>query len=108
LQSLLRGRRLEDELHHLPVAFVQVVPVVEDVEEPVLQRELVGERRLGGDVCVDDGCLSFEQPLLPAQIPATGVERIPREVEVVLEEALRELGRGRADRDEVAAAPRAA
>ena len=29
----------EDELDHLPVALVQVVPVVERVEEPVLKRE---------------------------------------------------------------------
>ena len=41
---------VEDELDHLPVALVRVVPVVEDVEEPVLQRELarvagVGARR---------------------------------------------------------------
>ncbi len=35
------------ELDHLPVAFVRVVPVVEDVEEPVLQRELPGPRGVG-------------------------------------------------------------
>ena len=33
---------VEVELDHLPVALVQVVPVVVDVEDPVLQRELAG------------------------------------------------------------------
>ena len=40
LQRLLGSVRVEDELDHLPVALVQVVEVVEDVEEPVLEREL--------------------------------------------------------------------
>ena len=33
---------VEEELDHLPVALVQVVPVVVGVEEPVLQRQLAG------------------------------------------------------------------
>ena len=39
-ERIARGCRVEVELDHLPVAFVQVVPVVVDVEEPVLQGEL--------------------------------------------------------------------
>ena len=35
---------IEVELDHLPVALVQVVEVVEDVEEPVLQRDHLGVR----------------------------------------------------------------
>ena len=38
LQRLRRARGVEDQLDHLPVALVQVVPVVEDVEQPVLER----------------------------------------------------------------------
>ena len=52
-QRLAGGGRVEVELDHLPVALVGVVPVVEDVEEPVLERELVGMRALGRDVGVD-------------------------------------------------------
>ena len=40
LERLLGVGRVEDELDHLPVALVRVVPVVEDVVEPVLEREL--------------------------------------------------------------------
>ena len=39
-QRLLRRRRVEDELDHLPVTLVLVVPVVERVVEPVLECEL--------------------------------------------------------------------
>ena len=39
-EGVASARRVEVELDHLPVALVQVVPVVEGVEEPVLQREL--------------------------------------------------------------------
>jgi hypothetical protein len=42
LEGLRRRARREVELDHLPVAFVLVVEVVEDVEEPVLERQLVG------------------------------------------------------------------
>src|SRR5436190_4372237 len=41
-QRIVRVPRVEDELDHLPVAFVQVVPVVVGVEQPVLKRELLG------------------------------------------------------------------
>ena len=39
-ERLTRVVRVEEELDVLPVAFVGVVPVVEDVVEPVLQGEL--------------------------------------------------------------------
>ena len=45
---------VEVELDHLPVALVQVVPVVEGVEVPVLQRQLAWDIRLRGDVRVRD------------------------------------------------------
>src|SRR5215216_2341297 len=51
-ERLLGGGRVEDELDHLPVALVQVVPVVEDVEEPVLQRERARMLWVGHDVRV--------------------------------------------------------
>ena len=46
-QRLARVSGFEDQLDHLPVALVQVVPVVVDVEQPVLERELawVADRR---------------------------------------------------------------
>ncbi len=108
LQSLRRRGRVEDELDHLPVALVQVVPVVEDVEEPVLKRELAGVRGITRDMRVHARRLPRGQPALPVQVVAAGGQRVPREVEVVLVEALREILRGRADLDEVAAAPGAA
>ena len=46
LQRLLRRTDVEDQPNRLPVALVGVVVVVEDVEEPVLQRELSGTRRV--------------------------------------------------------------
>ena len=52
---LERGRRVggvEHELDHLPVALVLVVPVVEDVEEPVLEGELVRPTAFGRNVRV--------------------------------------------------------
>jgi hypothetical protein len=47
LKRFRRSASREDELDHLPVALVQVVPVVVDVEEPVLEREPVRMRGLG-------------------------------------------------------------
>ena len=46
---------VEVELDHLPVALVLVVPVVEDVEEPVLERQLAGLAGLGHDAGVGRG-----------------------------------------------------
>ena len=93
----LRGRRgVEDELDHLPVALVQVVPVVEDVEEPVLERELSRVAGLGRDVRVDGRRRARGDPALPAQVVAARIERVPREVEVVLVQASGEVLRRRA------------
>ena len=57
LDGLLRKRRprvlrVEDELDHLPVALMEVVPVVEGVEQPVLERELSRMAGVGGDMRV--------------------------------------------------------
>ncbi len=41
------SRGLEVELHHLPVPFVFVVEVVEDVEEPELESDLARIRPIG-------------------------------------------------------------
>ena len=51
-EGLLRIGRVEDELDHFPVAFVRVIPVVEDVVEPVLERELARPARLSRHVRV--------------------------------------------------------
>ncbi|HEY6604987.1 MAG TPA: hypothetical protein VIZ44_01460 [Gaiellaceae bacterium] len=48
-QRFRRAVRVEVELDHLPVAFVLVVEVVEEVEEPVLECELSGVRRVRDD-----------------------------------------------------------
>jgi hypothetical protein len=52
-ERLRRCCRIEVELDHLPVALVLVVEVVEGIEDPVLQRELVRVRRIGDDTRVD-------------------------------------------------------
>ena len=96
---------LEDELDHLPVAFVEVVPVVVGVEEPVLERQLAGMARVADDVCVDGRGLALAQAPCPELVGAARVERVPGEVEVVLVQAVREVVGGRRDLDEVAAAP---
>src|SRR6185312_14995313 len=81
----LRGRvGGEDELDHLPVAFVLVVPVVVDVVEPVLEREPVRPVRLGGDVRVDRRRLPLGDLLEPALVRAARLQRIPGEIEEVL------------------------
>ena len=105
---LCRGGCVEVELDHLPVAFVWVVPVVEDVEEPVLQRELPGPCCLGSDVRVDRGLRPGGDRALPLLVRAAWVERVPREVEVVAVELLSKLRRRRPDRNQVGAIPRAA
>jgi hypothetical protein len=103
-QRSLFVRCVEDELDHLPVAFVRVVEVVERIEEPVLQGELAGAVGLAGDVRVDGGRRAFGQSPRPALVVAAGVERVAGEVEVVLV-AVDEVGRGRADLHQVALVP---
>ena len=105
-QRLSRTRRVEVELDHLPVALVRVPEVVEDVEEPVLQREPTGIPGLGGDVRVHRRLRARRDLALPQLVAAAGAKRIPGKVEVVVEEAATQLGCRRPDRDEVGAAPR--
>ncbi len=40
-QHLRYGAGVEDDLNHLPVTLVSVIPIVEVVEEPVLDHETV-------------------------------------------------------------------
>jgi hypothetical protein len=105
LQRLCRARGVEDQLDHLPVALVQVVPVVEDVEQPVLERELARVSGVGRDVRVDGGRVPDRQPPLPVEVVAARVERTSREVEVVLVETPREILGGRADLDHAGVLP---
>ena len=107
-EGVLGARRVEVDLHHLPVALVQVVPVVEGVEEPVLQGQLARGIGLRRDVRVRDGGLPCGHPARPVHVPAAGIEGVAREVEVVVVEAAGEVGAGRRDLDEVGAAPRPA
>ncbi len=106
-QRLRRVRRVEDQLDHLPVALVLVVEVVEGVEEPVLERHLARCGRVGRDMRVDGRRRALLQPSRPPLVVAARVERAPREVEVVLEEAREVLG-GRPDLHEIGGVPRAA
>ena len=97
--------RVEVELDHLPVAFVLVVEVVEDVEEPVLERELARVRGVGRDVCVDRGRAAARgEVVLPALVVAARAERAARVVEVVLE-AVDQVLRARADLHQVGRVP---
>ena len=97
--------RVEVELDHLPVAFVRVVEVVEDVEEPVLERELarmggVGRRRARRRSAASVG----EEMALPELVVAARDERAARVVEVVLV-AVDEVLRARADLHQVGRVP---
>ena len=80
-ERLLRSRGVEDELDHLPVALVLVVPLVERVVEPVLERELP---LLPDDVRVGRGRLARRDPVEPLLVAAAGVERVSGEVEPVV------------------------
>ena len=105
-QRLGRVGGVEDELGHLPVALVGVVEVVEGVEEPVLERELARVAGIGRDVGVHRRLRALRQAPRPELVVAAGVERVAREVEVVLV-AVVEIGRRGPDLDEVGAVPRA-
>ena len=105
-QRLARILGFEDELDHLPVALVQVVPVVVDVEQPVLERELAGVAGIADHMGVDGRLASLADPAAPELVVAARVERVAREVEVVLVEAVEVGGDGR-DLDEIDRIPRA-
>jgi hypothetical protein len=101
VQRLLHRRRGENELDHLPVALVQVVPVVEDVEEPVLEREPARVRGIARHMRVGGEPPFGAEVPLPVQVVAAGLERVAREVEVVAPEPAAESLGGRPDLDEV-------
>ena len=103
-QRLARVGGVEDELRHLPVALVRVVEVVEGVEEPVLQRELVGVAGIRRDVCVHRRLGALRHATGPLLVVAAGVERVAGEVEVVLVAIVKIRG-VRRDLDEVGAVP---
>ena len=106
LVDRLRGSRsVEVELDHLPVAFVRIREVVEDVEEPVLQREPSRPAGLGCDVRVQRRRPALRKPALPHFVVAPGSKRVAGEIEVVVEEPAPEPRGGRADGDHVVAAP---
>ena len=62
---------------------------------------------VGGDVRVDGRLAVLGEPADPPLVVAAGVECVPREVEVVLEEAGQVVGRG-TDLDEIPRVPRPA
>src|SRR5437867_318484 len=84
LQGKPRGRRIEVDLRHLPVALVLVGEVIERVIEPVLHRQLAGVPGVGGDVGVDAWLLAGAPAPKILLVVAPGMERVPRKVEVVL------------------------
>ena len=105
LQRFLGSVRVEDQLDRLPVALVQVVEVVEDVEEPVLEGELPRPVGLAGDVGVDGRRAALGEAPLPELVGAAGIQRFAREVEVVVELALPDLLARRADSNEIRRIP---
>ena len=72
-ESVGRRPRVEDELDHLPVALVRVVPVVEDVVEPVLESELARVTGIRGHVRVDRRLRPPRETLTPAFVVAAGI-----------------------------------
>jgi hypothetical protein len=108
MKRLRRRCRVEVELDHLPVAFVLVVEVVEDVEEPVLQRKLVRIGTLGDDACIGRRRVPLVDPLRPVVIGAAGGDRRAGEVQVIVEQSPREIRPGRRDLDDVRLVPRPA
>ena len=98
---------LEDQLDHLPVALVEVVPVVEDIEQPVLKREHAGVAGIADDVRVHRRLASLGDPAAPELVGATRLERVAGVVEVVLVEPV-EVGSYGRDLYEIERIPRAA
>jgi hypothetical protein len=96
-------RHVEDELDHLPVALVQVVPVVEDVEEPVLQREFSRALGVPGHVRVHGRRMPGDESPLPLVIRTARPERVARKVEVVAVQPRTEVLGGGPDLHQVSA-----
>ena len=107
-KRLTRVGRVEEDLDVLPVAFVGVVPVVEDVVEPVLQSEPARVGGIGGDVRIDGRRCALREALRPPLVVAPRVEGVPGEVEVVFEEVAGHILRCGGDLDQVSGAPRPA
>ena len=105
-ERLARVVGVEDELDHLPVAFVQVVPVVEGVEEPVLEREPVRVVGIRHDVRVHGRLVPLGDAPRPAFVIAARLERVTGKVEVVLVAPAEQVLRGRPDLDQVGGVPR--
>ena len=108
LERLGGRRRGEVDLDHLPVALVEVVPVVVDVEHPVLERDLPRVAGVGHDVRVHRRLVTLVDVPRPVQVVAARVERVAREVEVILVEPGPEVAGARPDLHEVGARPRPA
>ena len=107
VESVPRIVGVEDELDHLPVALVQVVEVVERVEEPVLERDLARVTRFRRNMRVHGRLAPFGEATGPALVAAAWIERVAREVEVVLE-SVPEVLRPRPDLHQVERVPRPA
>ncbi len=87
---------------------MEVVPVVVDVEHPVLERDLPRVAGVGHDVRVHRRLVTLVDVPRPVQVVAARVERVAREVEVILVEPGPEVAGARPDLHEVGARPRPA
>ena len=90
-----RVRRVEQQLDHLPVAFMLVVPVVEYPEEPVLQHHDAGVVGVGRDPGIDRRGSSRCDAVEPLLVRAPGIERIAGKIEVPAFALARQIGRRR-------------
>src|SRR5215470_3630004 len=102
-ERLRRAGGVEVQLDHLPVTFVLVVEVVEDVEEPVLKRQLARMAGIRLDPRVRHRPSAAVQAVRPAIVGTPGSKRVAGEVQVVAPEPPPEVGSGRRDLDDVRA-----
>ncbi len=82
-ERLRRVGRIEDELDHLPVGFVQIVPVVEEIPEPILEIELALSL-VDGDVRIRRGLEPKPRNVVleVALVEASGTVRIVGEIDI--------------------------
>ncbi len=84
--------RREQQLDHLPVALMLVVPVVEDPEEPVLEGQHAGMVGVGRHPSMDGGRLGGHAAK-PLFVVASRIERAAGEVQIVaISKSLQILG----------------